>query len=118
MKNNQLIQDEYDLFIELQMKIQYFLDQLKEITYKKLNENDKNYLASAYKNITNQAINIALCNDSPYDYFNIDNINKKILPPIYIKPNSSYLNIIQELNKVKKTETLNKILEFIKSQEK
>ena len=117
MYQDYLIQNEYDLFIELHLKIQYFLDQLIEVTDKKLNQNDKMYLTSIYKNVTNQAINTALCNNKLYDYFNIDNVTNKILPPIYIKPNSAYLTIIQELNKVKKVETLNKILEFIKTQE-
>lgn len=93
MYNDYLIQDEYDIFTEIYMKITYYLDIIEQET--KLNKISRKYLTTSYKNITNQILDIALLNKSNYNYFDVKNLSN--LPDNYFKPNKKYLNIIKLL---------------------
>ncbi len=107
-----LIQNEFDVFTEINNNTEYFKDILETMPNLKLNKYDKTFLINSYKNTTNNIINYALLTKERFDFFDEKNFKNKILPDNYIKPaNIELLHNINKLNE-QQTNTLN---EYVKA---
>ena len=99
-----LIQNEYDVFTEINNNTEYFKNILETMPNLKLNKYDRTFLINSYKNTTNNIINYALLTKEKFDFFNERNLKNKILPDNYIKP--SNLQLLQNINKLDEDNTL------------
>ena len=106
--NNNIIQNEYDIFTEIYNNIDYFKDFINKIFELKHKKEDKDFIISQFQITTNIMLNLALQNNMTYDYFDYNNIKNKILPDNYFKPNQQILNIIKNIYGLNQ-ENLNKI---------
>ncbi len=110
------INNEYDILLTIQMRADALIEETKEyLLDPKSDRISKEYiLANLYTEINN-ILNIAFCNNPFHDYINSENVNKKILPTHYIKPDKKFLELLKityTMNNKQLNEILNKAKEI------
>ena len=110
------INNEYDILLRIQMRADALIEETKESLFKnKEDKINKIYIIENLYTEINNILNIAFCNNPLHDYINSENVNKKILPTHYIKPDKEFLEllkIIETMDNKQLNELLNKAEEI------
>lgn len=110
------INNEYDILLTIQMRADALIEETKESLFKnKEDKINKIYIIENLYTEINNILNIAFCNNPLHDYINSENVNKKILPTHYIKPDKEFLEllkIIETMDNKQLNELLNKAKEI------
>ena len=104
------INNEYDILLRIQMRADALIEETKESLFKnKEDKINKIYIIENLYTEINNILNIAFCNNPLHDYINSENVNKKILPTHYIKPDKEFLELLKIIETIDNKQ-LNKLL--------
>lgn len=111
-----IYKDEHKILTAVQMRADALINETKNCLFKKKDDKiNKIYIIENLYTEINNILNIAFCNNPLHDYINSENVNKKILPTHYIKPDKEFLEllkIIETMDNKQLNELLNKAREI------